>query len=209
MPLIQKLHKTLGDKQSTRVVVKDLGGESISIYDDNFVKDDQTDQLLPYEPIAVSNSKPTSISRNSDNQIKPALNLERERESISSTGRSNGASKNGRVAASTAAEVSSPNANQFGSIAFNSREVRFVGPNQKEVEMKDDMASKVVVVLDNLQKEAGEVWDQVNDKLDKGWKDIKRSEVWGQVNDKLDKSWTDLKTMVEGVISSSTSKRQP
>ena len=113
---------------------------------------------------------------------------------------------------------------ELGNIALNSREVRLVGPNQKEVEMKDDMATKVVVALENLQKEASDVWSQVNEKLDKGlsdikrsevWtqmnekldkglNDIKRSEVWGQVNEKLDKGWTDLKSVIEGVVSPSS-----
>lgn len=59
------------------------------------------------------------------------------------------------------------------SISFNSREVRLVGPDQKEVEMKDDVASKVVVALENIQKDATELWDQVNEKLDKGWTEFK------------------------------------
>lgn len=57
------------------------------------------------------------------------------------------------------------------SIAFNSREVRLVG--QKEVEMKDDVATKVVIALENIQKDASELWDQVNEKLDQGWTDLK------------------------------------
>lgn len=94
----------------------------------------------------------------------------------------------------------SANADRIKDIALNSREVRLMGPNQREVEMRDDVASKFVVAMDNLQKEASGVWGQVNEKLDKGWTDLKRSEVWGQVNEKLDKGWTDLKTMVEGVV---------
>jgi len=123
----------------------------------------------------------------------------------------------------------SSNAERFSSIAHNSREVRLVGPNQKEVEMKDDVASKMMVAMDNLQKEFTDVWGQVNDKLDKGWREVKRSEVWSQMNDKLDKSWrevkgsevwsqvndkldkgwTDFKSMVEGVVSGPTKAPQP
>lgn len=74
----------------------------------------------------------------------------------------------------------SPNVEKMKDIALNSREVRLVGPNQQEVEMKDDLQSKVVVALENLQKEA--------------------KEVYGQVNEKLDQGWTELKSMVEGVV---------
>jgi hypothetical protein len=118
----------------------------------------------------------------------------------------------------------SPNVEKMKDIAMNSREVRLVGPNQREVEMKDDLPTKVVVALENLQKETqevlstmndkldkgwtevkkSEVWSQMNEKLDKGWTDIKRSEVWGQVNEKLDKGWTDLKSMVEGLVAPSS-----
>lgn len=59
------------------------------------------------------------------------------------------------------------------SIAMNSREIRLVGPDGKEVEMKDDVPTKIIVAFENLQKEASEVWDQVNTKLDKGWSEFK------------------------------------
>lgn len=58
-------------------------------------------------------------------------------------------------------------------IAMNSREVRLIGADGKEVEMKDDVPTKIVVAFENLQKEASQVWDQVNTKLDKGWNDFK------------------------------------
>lgn len=58
-------------------------------------------------------------------------------------------------------------------IAFNSREIRLVGPDQKEVEMKDDVGTKMMIALENLSKEATEVWGQVNEKLDKGWTELK------------------------------------
>lgn len=57
------------------------------------------------------------------------------------------------------------NQDRIKSIAYNSREVRLVGPDQKEVEMKDDVATKIVTALENLQKEATDVWDQVNDQV--------------------------------------------
>lgn len=59
------------------------------------------------------------------------------------------------------------------SIAMNSREIRLVGPDGKEVEMKDDVPTKIIVAFENLQKEASQVWDQVNTKLDKGWTEFK------------------------------------
>lgn len=61
------------------------------------------------------------------------------------------------------------------SIAFNSREVRLVGPEQKEVEMKDDLPTKIVIVLDNLKSEASDLWGQVSENVDKGWTDLKRA----------------------------------
>lgn len=68
-------------------------------------------------------------------------------------------------------------------IAFNSREYRLVGPQQKEVEMKEDVGTKMMIALENLGKEATDVWEQVNTKLDKGW--------------------TDFKTMIDGALSNS------
>lgn len=61
------------------------------------------------------------------------------------------------------------------SIAFNSREVRLIGPNQQEVEMKDDLASKFAVVMDNLRLEATDLYGKVNEKLDKGWTELKQN----------------------------------
>lgn len=84
-------------------------------------------------------------------------------------------------------------------IAFNSREVRLVGPQRKPVEMKDDIPSKMVVAFENLQKEAKDVWGDLSGKLEKGWADVS-----GQ----LEKGFGDLKTMVEGVVSPSTKKQQ-
>lgn len=56
---------------------------------------------------------------------------------------------------------------------MNSREIRLMGPDQKEVEMKDDVSTKIVIAFDNLQKEASEVWDQVNSKATKTWDEFK------------------------------------
>lgn len=74
-------------------------------------------------------------------------------------------------------------------IAHNSREVRLVGPEEREIEMKDDAATKMAVAIENLKKEAGE--------------------VWGQVNTKLDKGWTDFKSMVEDAVESAKKKSGP
>lgn len=74
-------------------------------------------------------------------------------------------------------------------IAHNSREIRLMGPEEREVEMKDDAATKMAVAIDNLKKEAGE--------------------VWGQVNTKLDKGWTDFKAMVDDAVESAKKKSGP
>lgn len=96
-------------------------------------------------------------------------------------------------------ETSEPSlAENVANIAFNSREVRLVGPQRRPVEMKDDLPSKMVVALENLQKEAKDVWGDIKPKLEKGWEDVS-----GQ----LEKGWGDLKTMVEGVIAPSTKKQ--
>lgn len=73
-------------------------------------------------------------------------------------------------------------------IAFNSREYRLVGPQQKEVEMKDDVGTKMMIALENLSKEATDVWDQVNTKLDKGW--------------------TEFKAMVEGALNNNNNNKK-
>lgn len=71
---------------------------------------------------------------------------------------------------------------KINAIGFNSREVRLVGPENKPVEVKGDMASQVIIAWQNLQKEAATGWDQVRGRLDQGW--------------------TDFKKMVDGVIES-------
>lgn len=86
------------------------------------------------------------------------------------------------------------------SIAFNGREVRLVGADQKEVEMKDDIPTKVVIALENLQKEASDVWSVVNKQLDKGW---------SVVNEKLDQGWTELKSVVDAAIAPKSRKYSP
>lgn len=70
---------------------------------------------------------------------------------------------------------SSIDLNKAKSIAYNSREVRLMGPEGKEVEMKDDLATKVAVVFDNLRSETSQFLGEVNDKLDKGWTEFKQS----------------------------------
>lgn len=93
------------------------------------------------------------------------------------------------IKASGGSDAAVSNMDRIKSIAFNSREVRLVGPDQKEVEMKDDVGTKLVVALENLQKEA--------------------TEVWGQVNERLDKGWTELKTMVEKAVAPGEKKTAP
>lgn len=58
-------------------------------------------------------------------------------------------------------------------IAYNSREIRIVGPDGKEREMKDDVPTRLVIAMENLQKEASELWSTVNKSLDKGWGEFK------------------------------------
>lgn len=112
----------------------------------------------------------SSESSKHENSIRPSTYrfLEREASNVHHSA----PTAKPTVAESTA-KVEDPSVDRIKSIAFNSREVRLVGPEQKEVEMKDDVATKMVVALDNLQKEATEVWGQVNEKLDKGWTDLK------------------------------------
>lgn len=171
-----------------------VNGENFDIADDDGA--DLDNQLVAYVPVI---NKRNDFSGARDNKIKTYKELERE---LTLAGASGPKRETAIVqAASADAERSgSPNGDAIKSIAFNSREVRIVGPDAREVEMKDDIQTKVAVALDNLQKEAAEAWEQVNEKLDKGWTELKRHEVWGQVNEKLDKGWTDFKSMVEGVV---------
>lgn len=130
-------------------------------------EDDNDIKLFYYDPII---KKPTNPKRIATNVIYGDL----EREATQPVAKVDG----GNVAPSLVLSgrqdaIDSSNADKIKSIAFNSREVRLVGPDQKEVEMKDDVATKMIVALDNLQKEASVVWGQVNTKLDKGWTDFK------------------------------------
>lgn len=170
---------------------KDSSSHHFDIADGNNVNAENG--LFSYDLGPGPTGYKTSVHIN--NKVKSSSYTDLERESSAPANQKVAESKE-VLAGSSDTDVGK----KFGDIAFNSREVRLVGPNQKEVEMKDDVATKVVVALENLQKEASDVWSQVNEKLDKGWTDLKRSEVWGQVNGKLDKGWTDLKTMVEGVV---------
>lgn len=164
------------------------------------VDDDSNDLLLNYDPIEPKKTDYKTLSRNiANNKLKSSSFTNGEREEIVARE---------VLSARPSEPKGSANIERITDIAMNSREVRLVGPNKKEVEMKDDVASKFVVAMENLQKEATEVWGQVNERLDKGWTDLKRSEVWGQVNDKVDKGWTDLKTMVEGIVSPSTKQQK-
>lgn len=96
--------------------------------------------------------------------------------------------KPGRVRPSTVMTDEKTSDDLVKNIAFNSREIRLMGPDQKEVEMKDDVGTKMVIALENLQKEA--------------------VEAWGQVNEKLDKGWTELKSMIDDVVTPSKNKQQ-
>jgi len=205
-------------------------GDSFDITNDdlnNALMNDNNILILPYDPIEPKQiDYKTNNNNNANNKLKSSSFTVLERESSSNVA-TQAKRPNLMLAASQGEDAErsgSPNVEKMKDIALNSREVRLVGPNQREVEMKDDLPTKVVVALENLQKEAKEVfgtvnekldkgwteikksdvWTQVNDKLDKGWTDLKKSEVWGQVNEKLDKGWTDLKSMVEGVVAPSS-----
>lgn len=112
------------------------------------------------------------------------------------------------LASSLGEQLDSSNIEKMKSIAFNSREVRLVGPDQREVEMKDDVATKVQVAIENFQKEATEVLGQVNEKLDKGWTELKTMVEKADLPTKIDKGWTDFKSMVENVVSPSKAGRK-
>lgn len=183
-------------------------GDSFDITNDDLsnAMNDNNIIILPYDPIEP---KQIDYKTNSgaNNKLKSSSFTVLERESAQRDA-ALAHRPNMKVSASTvtgqedAERSGSPNVEKMRDIAMNSREVRFVG--QREVEMRDDLPSKVSVAFENLQKEAKEVFEQLNEKLDKGWTDIKKSEVWGQVNDKLDKGWTDLKGMVESVVAPSS-----
>lgn len=185
----------------------DISSDDISNVDNN-----ANDLLFNYDPAEPKYTDYFTTSRNANNKIKAKsfTNVERE---TSATATANN-DKRPSASVVTAREVMSADGSadklseRAKDIALNSREVRLVGPNQREIEMRDDLPTKLAVAMENLGKEATEVWGQVNEKLDKGWTDLKRSEVWGQVNEKLDKGWTDLKSMVEGVVAPA-SKQQP
>lgn len=206
-------------------------GESFDITNDDLTNDNNI-LILPYDPIEPKQvGYKTSASRDTadaaNHKLSPSSFTVIERESSSRDAARKRPTNVMTAAVSQgddAERSGSPNVEKMKDIALNSREVRLVGPNQREVEMKDDLPTKVVVALENLQKEAkevlgtvndkldkgwtdlkkSEVWTQVNDRLDKGLTDIKKSEVWGQVNDKLDKGWTDFKSMVEGLVAPSS-----
>lgn len=170
----------------------------ITSSDINPTKDDNgNDVLIYYDPTEPKKPVFKTQSQNSSNNIPSSSLIDAGREVEGQPGVVRGVMSAG---ASNVEPKGSADVERIKDIAMNSREVRLVGPNQKPTEMKDDVATKFVVAMENLQKEATDVWGQVNEKLDKGWTELKRSEVWGQVNEKLDKGWTDLKTMVEGVV---------
>lgn len=202
-------------------------GDSFDITNDdlNTALNDNNIILMNYDPIEPKQVDYKTVARDEINKLKSGAFMVVERESARDT---NAAKRpNLMMAASQgddAESSGSPNVEKMKDIAMNSREVRLVGPNQKEVEMKDDLPTKVVVALENLQKETKEVlstlndkldkgwtditkaqvWSQMNEGLNKGWTDVKKSEVWGKVNDGLDKGWTDLKSMVEGLVAPSS-----
>lgn len=135
--------------------------------------DELFNKLFPYESLTETKRKLSSnleASSSSDsiekNMIKPNRELEREHQDWAHS----------KVEPSTDDASNSKELpkdfDKAKSIAFNSREVRLMGPDQREVEMKDDFATKFAIVLDNLKTETSELMDQVNDKLDKGWTDF-------------------------------------
>lgn len=152
---------------------------------------DLFNKLYPYEyPVLIKRDSAKPDERIQDNVIVSKAFADLERESSSPEP---GVSVVKKVAPEPAPAVQgSADADELSllerakSIAFNSREVRLVGPDRKEVEMKDDVATKVVVALENIQKDA--------------------TELWGQVNEKLDKGWTDFKAMVERVVAAPSDK---
>jgi hypothetical protein len=194
-------------------------GDSFDITSDdlNNAINDNNILVLPYDPLEPKQvdykTSSARSSSNNSNKLKSSSFTVLERESSASGPQITPVAKRNPglvVAASQGDDVErsgSPNVDKMKDIALNSREVRLVGPNQREVVMKDDLPTKVVVALENLQKEAQEVLGQVNEKLDKGWTEIKKSEVWGQVNERLDKGWTELKSMVEGVVNPSAANK--
>lgn len=185
----------------------DMGSIDVTKEDLSNVDDNENDLLLNYDPTEPRYTNYFTTSRNANNKIKVQSYTNLEREATANKKPASVVTVR-EVMSADASGARSPNTDRAKDIALNSREVRLVGPNQREIEMKDDLPTKFVVALENLGKEATDVWGQVNEKLDKGWTDLKRSEVWGQVNEKLDKGWTDLKSMVEGVVAPS-SKQQP
>lgn len=140
-------------------------------------------KVYPYEvPYIIERDSSEPDERIRENTIVPNnfADLERESSLIDIDGakvipaQKPAAPKPAAKAADTkVSAVHSSTLDKAKSIAFNSREVRLVGPDMKEVEMKDDVATKVVVALENIQKDATELWGQVNEKLDKGWTDLK------------------------------------
>lgn len=125
------------------------------------------DDLLSYDTEPVM-KKVVSVAASSADE-KPQIKSYREDQEES------------EAAAARAAEE------KIKTIAFNSREFRLVGPQQKEVEMKDDVGTKMMIAMENFGKEATEVWDQVNTKLDQGWKEFKAM-IDGALNNNNKKS---------------------
>lgn len=148
--------------------------------------------ILPYDPIEPRATDYKTQVTNAAANNKFVSNLEREASS-------GGADKNKPQVANVmiqgddAERSGSPNVDKIKDISLNSREVRLVGPEQKEVEMKDDLPTKVVVALENLQKEATEVLGSFNEKLNKTWSELKKSPLWSQAKEKIDNGWSDVK----------------
>lgn len=153
--------------------------------------------LLSYDPIEKKKNTSAQPESTLINKIKPNYeNLERELVSTQQVQKASSGPVPKAVLGTNVGDDTSLAAN-VEKIAFNSREIRLVGPQRKPVEMKDDIPSKVVVAFENLQKEAKDVWGDLSVKLEKGWSDVS-----GQ----LEKGFGDFKTMVEGVVSK---KQQP
>lgn len=152
-------------------------------------------KLLSYEPM-MNNVKYPEIEAYLNDLVKPRASLEVEsvKPEAESVPKMIVLNQKKEVAPAAAPAPSLPVMESGASardetmrlIAHNSREIRLIGPNEREVEMKDDAATRMAVAIENLKKEAGDVWDQVNTKLDKGW--------------------TDFRTMVEDAVESAKKK---
>lgn len=79
---------------------------------------------------------------------------------------------------------------QISQISLQNPEYRMMGPNRsQEILMGDDVASTLLVALDNMQQEA--------------------KELWGQVSETVDDQWTQLKKMIERNLEPASKTERP